>query len=190
MVFVASAENNIYAIDKASGAIIWRRAFPNTATPPTPATGNCPNNLNATPVIDKANSVIYVLPNDGKLRGLSLADGELKLPATSFVPAFSRNFSLNLVDGFLYASTARGCANAVSEIVAMNLHDPERPVSHFYPSPNKASGPWGKGGIVKSPTGVLAQTADGPYDPAAAGSGTRFSACRRPEAARLLHACQ
>src|SRR6185503_14050886 len=87
MIFVASAENNVYAIDRASGSVVWQRSFPNTATPPVPATGNCPNNLNATPVIDKANSILYLLPNDGKLRGLSLADGEMKIPATPFVPA-------------------------------------------------------------------------------------------------------
>jgi outer membrane protein assembly factor BamB len=166
MVFVASAENNIYALDNTTGAIIWKKAFPNNATPPAPATGNCPNNLNATPVIDKGNSVIYVLPNDGKLRGLSLADGEMKVPPTVFVPAFSRNFSLNLADGFLFTSTTRGCGNAISEIVAMNVNSPDRPVFHFYPSPGKGAGPWGKGGIVKSPSGVLAQTADGAYDPA------------------------
>ena len=40
-------------------------------------------------------------------------------------------------------------SNAISEIVAMNVNNPERPVSHFYTSPGKASGPWGKGGIVK-----------------------------------------
>ena len=67
VVYTASAENNIYALDAATGAVLWQRRFPNNAKPPTP-TGNCPNNLNATPVIDKPNSLLYVLSNEGKLR--------------------------------------------------------------------------------------------------------------------------
>ena len=49
----------------------------------------------------------------------------------------------------------------------MRLSDPARPVTRFYPSTGKASGPWGRGGIVAGPAGVFAQTADGAYDPAA-----------------------
>lgn len=59
-VFTASAENHVFALDADTGAVIWQRKFPNTAKPPTP-TGNCPNNWNATPVIDKQNSILYVL---------------------------------------------------------------------------------------------------------------------------------
>ncbi len=167
LVFVASAENNVYAIDNQTGAIFWQRDFPNTQPPPRPASRACPNNLNATPVIDRTSGTIYFLATDGKLRGLGLADGEQKLVPTSFLPPYSRNFSLNLIDGMLYAGTARGCGDAISQIAAIDLDDPTRPVSRFYPSTGKGSGPWGGGGIVKSPTGVLAQTADGAYDPAA-----------------------
>lgn len=157
-------------MDADKGTVVWKRSFPNPLPPRLPATGNCPNNLNATPVIDKAASILYVLPSDGKLRGLGLSDGEDKFVATSLVPPYSRNFSLNLIDEMIYTSTARGCANATSEIVAINVKDPLHPVSHFHTSPGKAAGPWGRGGLVKSPYGVLTQTADGTYDPA----GGRF----------------
>jgi hypothetical protein len=49
----------------------------------------------------------------------------------------------------------------------MKLSDSARLVVRFYPSTGKASGPWGRGGIVAGPSGVFAQTADGAYDPAA-----------------------
>jgi hypothetical protein len=169
LVFTASAENNVYALDAETGAIIWQRRFLNTAKAPTP-TNNCPNNLNATPVIDKHNSILYVLTNEGKLRGLGLGDGEDRITPVEFTEPYSRNWSLNLIDGWIYTSTSRGCGGATSVITAVNVSQPNHPIARFYPSTGKASGPWGRGGIVRIPTGVIAQTADGAYDPA----GGRF----------------
>ena len=143
LVFTASAENNVYAIDADTGTIVWERKFPNTMKPLIAASGNCPNNLNATPVIDKDSGTIYFLPNDGKLRGVSISNGEDKFVATSFVPPYTRNFSLNLVEGWIYTGTTRGCGGMPSEMVAMNLNDAGHPVTHFYLSPGKGSGPWG-----------------------------------------------
>ena len=108
IVFTASAENNVYAIDAETGAILWERRFPNASKPPLPPTGNCPNNLNATPVIDKTAGILYVLANDGKLRGLGLGDGDDRMAPTAFVAPYARNWSLNLVDGVIYTSTSRG----------------------------------------------------------------------------------
>ena len=167
LTFVASAQNNVYALDAVTGVQVWKRSFPNTAAPPQAATGNCPNNLNATPVVDKKTGILYILGNDGKMRGLALADGEDKMVAVKSVPPYTRNFSLTLVDGIIYTSTARGCGGAISEIVGVNVADPEHPVSHFYTSTGKPSGTWGRGGIVHTPFGMITQTADGAYDPAA-----------------------
>jgi outer membrane protein assembly factor BamB len=164
----ANERNALYALDASQGTVVWERSLPNNLTPPQAANGTCPNNLNSTPVIDKATGTVYALPNDGRVRGVSLSNGEDRIPATSVVPAFSRNYSLNLIDGILYATTTRGCAGAISQIAAMDVNSPEHPVAHFYTSPGKGSGVWGRGAIVKSPSGVLAQTADGAFDP---GSG-------------------
>jgi outer membrane protein assembly factor BamB len=167
VVFAGSHDNTIYAIDGDKGTVLWTRRYPNTALPPVAASGNCPNNMNATPVIDRQNGTLYFLPNDGRLRGVSItSDGEDKFAATGIVPAYSRNFSLNLVDGRIFTGTTRGCANALSQVVGIDVNDADHPISHFYTSTGKGSGPWGRGGIVKSPFGVLAQTADGAYDPA------------------------
>ena len=166
LVYIASAENNVYALDAASGDVVWVRKFPNGAKPPQTASGNCPNNLNATPVISKERGIIYVLTNDGKLRGLGLADGDDRMPPAEFAAPYARNWSLNLSDGMIYTSSSRGCAAAISSISAIDVTKPGSPVLHFYPSTGKASGPWGRGGIVKSAAGMVAQTADGAYDPA------------------------
>jgi hypothetical protein len=167
LVYVASADNDIYAIDADRGTIVWKKSFPYTVPPPIAASNNCPNNLNATPFVDKPNGNLYVLPNDGKLRGLALGDGAEKFPATRILPHYTRNFSLNVIDGTLFTGATRGCGGATSEIVSVDLVNPEHPVYHFYTSGGKGSGPWGRGGIVKYPYGALAQTADGPFDPLA-----------------------
>ncbi len=165
LVFTASGENNVYAIDAGSGAVVWQRKFPNSLKPPAP-TGTCPNNLNATPVIDKPKSILYVLTNEGKLRALGLGDGEDRMTPVEFTEPYARNWSLNLIDNWIYTSTSRGCAAATSVITGVDISKPSHPIAKFYPSTGKASGPWGRGGIVKLPTGVIAQTADGAYDPA------------------------
>src|SRR5712691_3473860 len=80
MVFVATAENNVYAIGAEKGTLIWKRSYPNTAKPPVAASGNCPNNLNATPVIDKQSGTLYFLPNDGRLRALAFPTAKTDSP--------------------------------------------------------------------------------------------------------------
>jgi outer membrane protein assembly factor BamB len=167
MLYVASHDNIVYAIDADKGAVVWQRAFPNSLDPKVPQTGQCGNNLNANPVIDPKTGILYFLPTDGKLRGVSIVDGEDRFPATKAIPPYTRPFSLNLVDGVIWASTTRGCQNEISELVGINVEDPDHTVSHFATSTGKGSGVWGRGGLVKTPWGVLAQTADGAYDPAA-----------------------
>ena len=159
-------QNKILAIDADAGTILWSRDYPNKATPAAAAYAFCPNNMNATPVIDKQSGILYFLPTDGKLRGVSITDGEDRFPATSIVPTFTRNFSLNLVDGVIYTGTTRGCQNATSQIAGIDVADPDHLVTHFYTSHGKGSGPWGRAGVTKTPFGVVAQTADGAYDPA------------------------
>jgi outer membrane protein assembly factor BamB len=174
LVLVASAENNVYALDADTGKTLWQRSFPNQLTPPQRASGSCPNHLNATPVIDKESGILYVLMNDGKLRGIGVADGEDRMTPVELTEPYSRNWSLNLVDGMIYTSASRGCGPAISGIFATDVSKPSHPVYRFYTSTGKGSGPWGRGGIVHLPTGVIAQTADGVYDPASGRFGNSF----------------
>jgi hypothetical protein len=167
MLYVGGSDNSIYAIDAEKGTVVWKRIFPNNVPPKVPQNGSCPNNMNATPVIDRKSGMLYFLPNDGKLRGVSIADGEDRFPATSVVPPYTRQFSLNLVDGVIFTSTTRGCQQEASQIVGINVVNPEHPLSRFYTSTGKGSGIWGRGGLVETPFGIIGQTADGAYDPAA-----------------------
>jgi outer membrane protein assembly factor BamB len=166
LVFVVGNDNTVFAIDSETGKIVWQKGFPNTLTAARPATWLCSNTQNATPVIDKDAGIIYVSTSDGKLRGLSLTDGEDRMPPTDFTNPFARNWSLNLIDGVIYSSTARGCNGAISHFTALDLKDPSRRVVEYYTSIGKPAGAWGRGGMVRGPKGIYTQTADGPYDPA------------------------
>ena len=117
-------------------------------------------------MIDKEAGIIYVSTSDGMLRGFSLLDGEDRIPPTNFTDPFARNWSLNLIDGVIYSPTARGCLDMQSHFTALDLKDPVRHPLEYYTNTGITSGAWGRGGLVRGPKGILAQTADGPYDPA------------------------
>jgi PQQ-like domain len=174
-VFVVGSDNTVYAIDAGTGEVAWQRRFPNTRTPPVPPDYRCPHTQNSTPIIDKAAGTIYISMSDGKLRGLSLVDGEDRMPAADFTAPFARNWSLNLIDGVVYSPTARGCADTPTRFTSLDLKDPGRRTLDFFTSAGvppdsrnreDPSGAWGRGGLVLGPRGLYAQTADGPYDPA------------------------
>jgi outer membrane protein assembly factor BamB len=111
-VYTLSASNTLAALDAATGATIWRRAFDHTVEPASAPNWICTNTSTATPVIDKAKGILYMLAADGRLHGVDLASGTAKLiPPPEFVTPFSRNWSLNLVDGVLYTTVGRGCGN-------------------------------------------------------------------------------
>ena len=166
LVFVVGSDNTLFAIDAATGKIVWQKANPNTLKEPKKGDYRCPNTQNATPVIDKAAGIIYVSTSDGNLRGFSLRDGEDLIPPIKFTDPFARNWSLNLIDGVVYSPTARGCLGMQSHFTALDLRDPARHALEYYTNTGITSGAWGRGGLVRGPKGIIAQTADGPYDPA------------------------
>jgi hypothetical protein len=166
LVFVVGSNDTVYALEADTGKVAWQRRFPNTLAPKSAATYLCPNTQNSTPVIDKASGILYVLNSDGKLRGLNVADGEERFPPTPFSAPFTRPWSLNLIDGILYANIGRGCGGVISHMAAMDLKDPAHSVMRFYTSTGRPAGAWGRGGPVLGPKGIYVQTADGPYDPA------------------------
>jgi outer membrane protein assembly factor BamB len=168
LLFVVGSEDTVFAMEADSGRVVWRKAFPNSLTPPQTATWLCSNTQNATPVIDKQKGIIYLNTSDGKLRGLSLSTGDERMTPADFVTPFGRNWSLNLIDDVIYSPTARGCGGAIANISAMDVSDPAHPrLSRLYTSGGRPAGAWGRGGVVRGPRGIIAQTADGPYDPAA-----------------------
>ena len=185
VVIVVAGDDTVNAIDAATGKILWKKTHSNPLKPPTPATYLCPNTQNATPVIDKQNGIVYLTTSDGKLRALALSNGEDRMPPADFGTPFARNWSLNLIDGFIYTPVARGCGNAISNFAAMDIRNPQHPHAHYYTSTGRPAGAWGRGGMVLGPKGLYAQTGDGPYDPAGGRFGNTVMALS-PKDLRLI----
>jgi outer membrane protein assembly factor BamB len=198
LVFLLGADDTVFALDADSGKVFWQQAFANPAAPVWPATWLCSNTANDTPVIDKQAGVLFFIPSDGKLRALNLSDGAERMTATDMVEPFARAWSLNLIDHVIYTTSGRGCGQLPAapgakasvvpgSISAMDVSDLAHPqLTRFYTSGGKTSGPWGRGGVTKGPNGsVIAQTADGLYDPAAGEFGETVLRLA-PKATRLL----
>jgi outer membrane protein assembly factor BamB len=168
LVYVAGSSNNLHAIDSETGALIWTREFPSYTAPVRPDQWLCPNNLNATPVIDKRAGIIYAITMDGKLIGCDLGTGKNRFGPIQFVPAFSKNWSLNLVDGIIYTSLSQGCGGGASGLYAMDVREPFRPMTrHLLINTGGGGGIWGRGGpVIGSDGRVYGATGDGRWDPA------------------------
>jgi len=193
MLFVLGADDALFALDADSGALLWQKRYANPNVATKQATWLCPNTANATPTIDKARGIVFFLTSDGKLRGLSLADGAERLAANDAVAPFARAWSLNLIGNVVYTTSGRACGEVVdpnsamyaaraltepfdpahrpidpSAVTAVDVSDLAHPeVTRFYTSAGRPAAPWGRGGVARGPNeSVIFETSDGLYDPA------------------------
>jgi hypothetical protein len=109
LVVLLGADDTVFAVNADTGKVVWQKTFPNAIAQVHPANWECSNTANATPVIDKQRAIVFLITSDGKLRGLSLRDGAERMPATDMVVPFARDWSLNLIDNFVYTTNGRGC---------------------------------------------------------------------------------
>lgn len=170
-VVVGGSSDNLYVIDADTGKLVWQKHFTNEGPPPSgpQSSGSyfCPNALNATPLIasGKAGPTVYAISTDGKLHALNMINGEDRFPPKQFVPAYSKNWSLNSKDNVLYTTISQGCAQAKSGVWAMDLNSPDRTVTSFQ-SNTYGGGIWGRGGAAIGPNGTIyAETGDGIFHP-------------------------
>jgi hypothetical protein len=180
IVVIGGASDTLDAVDIDTGKILWHKQFQAAGTPKQEPRWLCPNALTDTPVIElgggttRRDRTAHVISSDGKLHSLNLVNGEDRKPPIQFVPAFSKNWSLDLVDGVLYTSTSQGCNGAHSGVYAMDLNKPDRPVT-FFETGVSGAGVWGRAGVtVGTDNNVYAATGDGPYDAAKGKYGDSF----------------
>jgi outer membrane protein assembly factor BamB len=165
-VIVAGSSDSVYAVDADTGKLVWKRVFKITATPSRAPNTLCPFAVNATPAIEGGRTkTVYTISSDGYLHALGAEDGEDRFPPVAFVPAFSKNWSLNLFDGVVYTALSQRCNGVPSGVYALDLKSPEHSVRSFQAG---RPGIWGRAGVAISPTGtIFAETGDGTFDPAA-----------------------
>jgi outer membrane protein assembly factor BamB len=183
LVYVAGSSNRVFALDASTGKVVWKVDFESHVQPKDEGMWLCPNNLNATPVIDKGAGLIYVLASDGRLYGLDLGTGKRRFGPVQFVPAYAKAWSLNLVEGVIYTSISQGCGGAESGIYSMDIRDPRRPVIRdLLVSKGGSAGIWGRGGPVAGENQrIYVATGDGLLDPSTGQYGSTVLAASMPD---------
>ncbi len=167
LVCVAGSSNHFFALDARDGSTVWSRTFETYAVPKNEDHWLCPQGINATPTIDKATGTIYTIAADGRLYGLDLSTGNIKFGPIQFVAPFSKNWSLQFIDGVIYTSLSQGCGGAESGIYSMHIQDPPRPIiRQLLISKKGGAGVWGRGGpVVGKNNRIYALAGDGEFNP-------------------------
>jgi outer membrane protein assembly factor BamB len=183
LVYVAGSSNHLFAVDAVTGQVVWTRTFQSFVNPKESAYFLCPNAINATPVIDRRQNMIFALAYDGRLFGLDLGTGSIRFGPYQFVPPFAKPWSLNLNNGYVYTTTSQSCGGDRSGIYSMSVDDPAHHVSYEMLVRNGGgAGMWARGGTAIAQNGtVYVSTGDGKFDPPNGDFGSTFLAARAPD---------
>lgn len=183
LIYVAGSSNQMFAVDAATGTVAWQRTFQSFVNAKADSFYLCPNAVNATPVIDRQQNLVFALAYDGRLFGLDLGTGSIKFGPFQFVPPFSKPWSLNLSKGFVYTTTSQGCGGDRSGIYAMEVNQPmHHALYETLVRGGGGAGPWDRGGTAIGSNGLLyVSTGDGAFNPAAGDYGSTFLATSTPE---------
>jgi outer membrane protein assembly factor BamB len=182
VVYIAGSDDQFFAIDAANGGVLWSHDFETHTLPKDAGMWLCPNNANATPTIDRSRNLVFSVASDGRIYGMDLSTGEVRFGPVQFVPAYAKDWSLNLDHGFVYTSISQGCGGAQSGIYTVDTHDPNRPAVQYLFVAKNGAGVWGRGGPVIGRNGrVYADTGDGDFDPDNANYGSAFIAASLPD---------
>ncbi len=167
----AGISDNIYAIDAATGKMIWQKHF---NYPPVtegrglhPGDPLCPGGQTATPIIGPTGPngarTLYALAGDGMLHSLNVADGEDVATSVKFGFGNGKSYALNMWKGVIFTTTSQGCNGNPNQVWAIDVNDPTHKVMTFHPG---SGGLWGRTGAAIDSTGTAwAPTGDGTYDP-------------------------
>jgi outer membrane protein assembly factor BamB len=170
--YVAGITGKVFALDAQTGEALWTHVFKSVALPYKGGLQGsiyCPNGITATPVIDRSTRILYVIAGDGALYGFDLGTGQVRYGPVQFVPPYSKNWSLNLLDGTIHTVLAQGCGGGLSGFYSIDIRDPHHPrLRQMLLSNTNTAGIWGRGGPIIGTNGrVYGGTADGIFDPIA-----------------------
>ena len=182
LIYVAGSSNRLFAVDAASSKVVWQRTFQSYVNAKMNSFYLCPNAVNATPVIDRKQNLIFALAYDGRVFGLDLGTGSIRFGPFQLVPPFAKPWSLNLNNGFIYTTTSQGCGGDRSGIYSMQVSDPAHHVTYETLVRNgSGAGMWDRGGPVIGESGELyVTTGDGAFYPASGDYGSTFLAASTP----------
>jgi len=177
---VAGSSNDVYALDLASGDMVWQKHLKWASDKPQ-ETGEgrgfiCTNALTATPVVTPAGEgerSLYVITNDGYLHTMGLESGDEKDPPVQMLPSiYGKPYGLNLVNKVIYTITGQGCGGVPNALYAYDTVTKKVASS----SPPQG-GLWGVAGPAIGTDGTIYfESSDHPYDAKAGLLSTSFQA--------------
>jgi len=182
LVLVVTEQNQVYALDASSGAIVWQKKLgDNVATSSLPCGNINPLGITGTPAVDAASSTMFVdamtTPDAGKTKkhlvfALSLADGTTKagwpLDVSATVKAGALAFdsavqnqraALLLLNGTLYVPYSGhfgDCGGYHGWVVGVPIDNPTAAKGYATLAP--AGGIWGVSGPSTDGTSIFVAT--------------------------------
>ena len=168
LVIQAGVSDNLYAIDVASGELLWKRHFDSTFEETSGTERSsvlCPGGMTANVTIGPGGGAgkytIYAVSWDGRLRRVNAADGEDIAPAAKFIPPNGKPYALSLFQNVIYVHTGQGCGGNPNDAYAYDLATNR--VGSWGPA---GGGMWGRSGPAISANGTMyTGTGDGRWDP-------------------------
>lgn len=160
----AGAQSELFALDAASGQVIWKIRMVDQVLPPSGTL--CPGGQTALPTIVPGPAAgqytIFAVAGDGFLHQIDAATGQPLRPREKFLAGNAKPYALNYFNGVIYTSTAQGCGGMPNLFVAYDTTT--RRTSVFNPG---GGGLWGHRGVAITADGtVFMGTGDGPFNPA------------------------
>lgn len=186
IVIVAGVSDDLFALDAATGTIVWKRHYVSTYAPSPNTTYHtlCLGGQTANPAmvqVAPGKYTIYAIGWDGHLLQMDAADGSDVAPPEKFLPPNGKPYALNVVDGVVYTATAQGCGGVPNALYAYDLAT--RRSTLFQPA---GGGMWGRRGASVSPEGVVYMvTGDQTFDPANRNLGNAIIAARMDDNQQL-----
>jgi outer membrane protein assembly factor BamB len=167
MVIAATENDSIYALDQATGKVVWRT---HAGTPVPLADLPCGNidplGITGTPVYDTANGIVYAVAETSGyhhvLLGVSATDGtvqvERDIPAPDGQPRYDQQRpALTIGGGRVYVAFGGldgDCGPYRGSVVGIPVSGAGPLVSYVVPTPREG-GIWGTAGPVTGPGGTL-----------------------------------
>jgi hypothetical protein len=176
--FAVTNQNNVYAFDETTGAMVWMKnvGTPATVNGPNAPCGNIhPLGILATPVIDAAARTIFVSAAVGnatqilrqEVHALNVDDGQERpgwpvdvSGKVGFDPQpHNPRSALSLVGGIVYVAYGGhigDCGDYRGRIVAIDSRDPTKVAG--WATGGRAEAIWAPGGMASDGNGVIATT--------------------------------